>query len=319
MKMLDEREIIGIFQARIAGRKGFVPEDVEFFRIGGAGMAFNIDTLVEDTDIPPGFTPRGISRKSIVACASDFAAKGVRPKYGFVSVTLPGRPSKKYVGGLADGIAAASAEHKIRILGGDTNEGEELSLSVCMVGGADRIVRRGGAQNGDLVFATGPFGYAAAGLRIILGGARSSGRFGARARNSVYNPVCRLDFGVAIKSLMSSSMDSSDGLSATLNEMARQSGRQFAIHTIPEAGGIQEFATFNGTEPSGMVLDGGEEYEFVFTAPERHKKRILGAARRLGVPIIEIGRVVPGDGVEFGSDGDSFCIRDGGYRHFRGR
>ena len=88
MKKVDEKEIIRIFQAKF-GNKKFISEDVEFFRLGKSSLVFNIDSLVESTDIPPGFRLDKIARKSVVACVSDFAAKGIQPKFGFVSMIIP--------------------------------------------------------------------------------------------------------------------------------------------------------------------------------------------------------------------------------------
>ena len=53
MSRLNEKKIIEIFQSRL-GNKCFVPEDVEFFKIGKKYLITKVDTLVESTDVPPG-------------------------------------------------------------------------------------------------------------------------------------------------------------------------------------------------------------------------------------------------------------------------
>ncbi|MFB3113651.1 MAG: AIR synthase related protein, partial [Nitrosopumilaceae archaeon] len=84
MTKLNEQQIIKIFQNKLGKRK-FVPEDVEIFNFGKTNCIVNVDTLVESTDIPPRTKISDAARKSLVACVSDFAAKGVKPLFGTIS------------------------------------------------------------------------------------------------------------------------------------------------------------------------------------------------------------------------------------------
>jgi len=102
MKRLNEKDIIKIFQS-----KKFTPEDVEIFRIGSQMCASNIDTLVESTDIPPRSNFMDIARKSVVSSVSDFAAKGILPKFCMISVTIPKKISKKHIIELSTGFKKA--------------------------------------------------------------------------------------------------------------------------------------------------------------------------------------------------------------------
>ena len=77
------------------------------------------------------------ARKSIVACVSDFAAKGVKPEYGIISVNLP-KMSESKVKEIAKGFQKASKEFGIRIIGGDTNFGKEIVFNVCIFGKAKK-------------------------------------------------------------------------------------------------------------------------------------------------------------------------------------
>ena len=88
MNKLNEKKIIELFQNKL-GNTSFVPEDVESFKIGKKHFVVKVDTLVESTDIPPGMELEYAARKSIVSCVSDFAAKGVKPIFGIISLTIP--------------------------------------------------------------------------------------------------------------------------------------------------------------------------------------------------------------------------------------
>lgn len=310
MTKLDEKEIIKIFQ------KGFgriVSEDVETFSLGKKLGVIKTDTLVEGTDIPPKMKLYDAARKSIVACVSDFAAKGVQPSYCIISVSIPRRYSAKKIKEIADGFRDASKEFGFKILGGDTNEGEELVLSVSFFGITDGIVHRRGARIGDSIIVTGPFGNASAGLRHVMNGKKAEPKFANIIKNAVYHPMPRLGFGVSAGKYLSSAMDSSDGLSTTLVEMSVQSKKKFVINNLPMDPKLERFARQNRLDVIDLVFNGGEEYEIVATVPQKNLKKIRQIAKSRKITIIEIGRVEKGKGV-FLADKK---IESGGWLHFR--
>jgi len=270
MTILDETTIIKIFQKKLRVKK-FISEDVEVFKIGKTKIITKVDTFVQSTDMPSKMRMYDAARKSIIACISDFAAKGVKPQYGIISLNLPKMISRTKINEMAKGFRHASNEFGIRILGGDTNEGKEIVINVSIFGTTDKIVKRKGAKVGDIIFVTGPFGYTAAGLKILLGKKKGVEHFVKKAIKSVVNPSPKLDFGVKSKKYFTSSMDSSDGLSTTLNEMANQSKCKFMINNIPTGKDLLEFAKSCNIDSNDLVFHGGEEYEFVFTASKKHK------------------------------------------------
>ena len=100
MSKLNEKKIIELFQKKL-GNTNFISEDVEFFKIGKKYVVIKIDTLVESTDMPYGTKLEDAARKSIISCVSDFAAKGVKPNFGIVSLTIPKRYSNTKIENLA--------------------------------------------------------------------------------------------------------------------------------------------------------------------------------------------------------------------------
>ena len=319
MKELDEQAIIGLFQSKMGSSNDWVAEDVEVGRFGRTKIVAKTDTLVESTDIPPSMKLEEAARKSVVACVSDFAAKGVKPKYGIISVNLPASVSRSDITEIATGFKKACVEYGITILGGDTNQGQEIVFNVCIFGTADGIVTRRGAKKDDAIFVTGPFGYTAAGLDILLNNKKiAKTAFVKKAIRSVMRPKPQLGFGIKNKRYFSASMDSSDGLSTTLTEMAKQSKSKFVINDIPSKKDLEDFAQSQNIEPDKLVFHGGEEYEFVFTVPQRYKGIVKKNARASKTPIMEIGYVAAGKGVFMYKDKDGMIpLKDLGWRHFR--
>ena len=316
MTKLDESSIIKIFQNRL-GKKKFVSEDVEIFNLGKIKIVAKTDTLVESTDIPPKMKLSDAARKSIVACVSDFAAKGVKPKYGIISINLPKTISRSKINEIASGFRKACNDYDISILGGDTNEGKEIVFNVCIFGITDRIVTRKGSKNGDIVFVTGPFGYTSAGLNMLLGKKKGKESFTKKSIKSVINPKPKLDFGLKNKKYFSSSMDSSDGLSTTLNEMSKQSKNKFIINNIPSMKDLEDFVKSQKLNLNDLIFHGGEEYEFIFTTSPKHRNIIKKNAKFSKTPIIEIGHVTSGKGVFVKKQDNIVRLRDSGWKHFR--
>ena len=316
MSKLSEKKIIKLFQNRL-GNTNFVPEDVESFKIGKKRLVAKVDTLVESTDVPPGMKLEDVARKSIVSCVSDFAAKGVKPIFGIVSLTIPKRLSRSNIESLAKGFQRAAGEFKLKILGGDTNEGKELVINFSLFGISEKIVNRKGAKTNHVIITSGPFGYSGAGLSILLKNKNGSKKFKAKAKRAVFRPNCRLTFGLKNKNYFSSSMDSSDGLSTTLNEMSSQSKKKFVVTRMPSENDVFDFASSNGLNTNDLIFNSGEEYEIVATANTSNLTRIKKYAKKHRIKLYEIGYVTKGSGVFYKKDGKLIRIKDKGWQHLQ--
>ena len=312
MKKLSEKKII-----EIMNKKKFLSEDVEVFRLGNEQCAVCVDTLVESTDIPKGSKLLDMSRKSVVSSVSDFAAKGIIPKFCIISLTLPKTISKKQVQELSNGFSKACKEFRIQLLGGDTNQGTEISIHVVLFGNVKKYTKRKGAKIGDIICTTGPFGYTAAALDIILKKRKSSRTFSTKSKNLFFKPKPRLEFGHKSIRYTSSSIDSSDGLSSCLIELSNQSKKKFLITKIPTNNDVREFSEKNNTSLNRLVFDGGEEFELVFTVTPKNLKKIHALAKKNKISIFEIGQVSKGKGVFFDDGNNLFKIKDNGWQHFR--
>ena len=88
MKNPDEIGIIKTLQKRF-GRSGFLADDIEILKIGNSKFIVKSDMLVQSTDVPPKMKISETARKSLVACLSDFACKGVRPEFATISLAIP--------------------------------------------------------------------------------------------------------------------------------------------------------------------------------------------------------------------------------------
>ena len=312
MKKLNEKEIIRIFR-----QKKNLAEDVELFHLGKELCAANIDTLVESTDIPAKSDFVDIARKSVVSSVSDFAAKGIIPKFCIISVTIPKTFSKNQITKMATGFRKACNEFSLEFLGGDTNEGKEIVIHVVLFGKTGKIVPRSGARNGDIIITTGPFGYTSSALQILLKKKKSTKKFSNIAKTKFFHPIPRLKFGIACRNLLSSSIDSSDGLSSCLQELSASSKKRFVITKFPVKDDVKDFVSMNKLDLKDIILNGGEEFELVCTVPSKNLEKVKRNAKKLKVDLYEIGIVTRGKHVILKDSTGQSRIIDDGWLHFQ--
>ncbi|MDG6987895.1 MAG: thiamine-phosphate kinase [Nitrososphaerota archaeon] len=289
-----------------------IGDDVAVIPSRGGKVVLKADMLVEHTDVPPGMTYRQAARKAVAMCVSDFAAKGVKPDSFMVSLGLRKGVTQEEVDGLGLGFRDAERSWGVRLVGGDTNEAEELVIDCVLVGFGDRLVTREGAAPGDRLVVTGPFGLPPAGLKILSGGARADQGFAREAKRSVLEPAPNLRLGLELAPYLSSSMDSSDGLARSIHTLARESKVGFEVHELPFAAGVEGFARANGLDPERLALEGGEEYSIVGTVSSSELGRATRAAERAGGTLLAIGAVTASKGKVTKS---GKTIKDAGWTH----
>jgi thiamine-monophosphate kinase len=321
MKDLTEHEIIRILTNRFAGQPG-VPlgfdDDVSAIPFSPkTWIIVKTDMLVGSTDIPPGMTVQQAARKAVIATISDFAAKGVKPQALMVSIGLPAPAKKTTVQDIARGLGQAAREYKCKIIGGDTNQADDLVIDIVGVGLAKpkELVRRDGARPGDIVAATGPFGKSSAGLRILISREKKDlAKYPSLVR-AARRPEARLTQGITLAKShgTSSSIDSSDGLAWSLHQIAQSSKVGISLHTIPIAAEVETFAKEHRLSALELALYGGEEYELVVTIkPQRFNKlkRRIPSLKRIGV--VEKKRF----GVAAQIGGRQVIVEARGWEHF---
>src|SRR2546428_9853709 len=145
------------------------------------------------------------------------------------------------------------------MFGGNVKREKKLFTDGSSLGFSKKIITRSSAKINDIIITSGPFGYCSAGLKIFLNHLKADSKFTGKCRKYVNRPTPRLEFGLRIANYISSSMDSSDGLSITLNEMSRQSRKKFVITKLPTNPEVAGFAETNKNKLTDFVFCGGEK------------------------------------------------------------
>jgi thiamine-monophosphate kinase len=322
---LGEHEIIKLIQKRLTVMPDLpVPfgDDVSAAPLWGEGMAvLKTDMLVGSTDVPPGMSLFAAARKAVVMNISDFASKGILPTAIVVALGLPKElATEQAVTEIANGLNSGAREYGAYIIGGDTNQTQELIISISLFGTArSGLMLRSGARGSDILAVTGLFGKTAAGLRMLLSGGEASSSVRAALEDAVYNPKARLREGLALRGydFVTASMDSSDGLAWSVHELARKSKVGFIINKPPIAPEAQEFAQQNRLDPVELALYGGEEYELVLTVKPGKFAEAQAVVQTVGGCLIPIGHATFDRQVVLEIEGKRRRVEARGWEHFK--
>ena len=274
--------------------------DAELLPLGdGTLLAVTVDTVAEEIVSGLYREPFTAGRTAVVSSLADLAAVGADALGLLMSVTLPASDVERVQEQVALGIRDACAGADVHVLGGDTNEGPVLVVGCVAVGRlpAEGRLTRVGAAAGDRVYVSGPVGLGGALAAVTLLGAAGRG-VGERD----YRPVTRLVEGRALRGVATACMDTSDGLVATLDQLARLNDvairvtRPMAELLHPTAAGLRG-AT--GLPAFPFLASHHGEFELVFTVPESRVDELERRAAQIGWTPLEVGHAQGGQGLLF--------------------
>ena len=298
-------------------------DDASALSLGdGRALVINTDMLVWETDIPAGMTPFQAARKAVVMNVSDLGAKGVQPIAFMPNIGIPADYAVDDVVEMAKGFEAGAREYGAYVVGGDTNEAYDVIISGSALGITDEksiMKRAGGAKPGHILAVTGAFGLTSVGFTYLLGGIEPTAEVKEAALESIYMPNARVKEGIALAEtgVVTSCMDSSDGLSVSLYDLRRSTGLGFIVESPPVHPLVIGFAERNNLDPVSLAFNGGEEYELVFTYPSEEESRIKAALHGVGCELINIGVVSEGEDIVYRQDDKLIPIKPGGWDHFK--
>lgn len=294
---MDEREAL----ARIGAALPHAGDDAAVVN----GTVVTTDMLHERTDFPAGTTRYTAGWRAVGASLSDVAAMGADATAA-VAVYADERFDPEELTAFLDGARDVCEAVDAEYVGGDLDEHSEFTVATTAFGEVDDRagpVRRAGAEPGHALCVTGEWGRTAAALRLFE--AEETER-----ANDLFRFTPRVAAGRVLAGRASAMMDSSDGLARSLHQLAEASEAGFAVErdALPVHPAAEEVAA-DATERFELAAHFGEDFELVFTAPER----ALDAVReRSPTTITRIGTVEP---PETGVTADGEPLPDRGFTH----
>jgi thiamine-monophosphate kinase len=269
-----------------------IGDDAAVIGAGDESLLVSTDMLVEGIHFDLSYTPiHHLGYKAVAVNVSDIAAMNGRAEQITVSIALSNRFSLEAVDALYAGIKAACENYKVDLIGGDTSSsasGLVISITVLGRAGKEKITYRNGARVNDIICVTGDLGAAFAGLQVLE---REKEVFladpGMQPNLEKYEylvgrqlkPEARTDivFDLAEAGVVPTSMiDISDGLASELLHIGRNSGVGLRIYEdkVPIDHSTFETAIEFKLDPITCALNGGEDYELLFTINKGDQEKL---------------------------------------------
>ena len=296
-----------------------IGDDAAVIDIGEEYGLLTTDTLLEGVHFDLTFFPlKHLGYKSISTSVSDIAAMNGYPRQVTVNIAISNRFSVEAVDEFYAGVKAACKDFNVDLVGGDTSSSRSgLLISVSVFGKVkkDKVVYRNTAKLNDLLCVTGDLGGAYLGLQLLE---REKQVFLANPEmqpelegkdyviQRQLRPEARMDVIYELEEagvLPTSMIDLSDGLASDLLHICAQSGVGAVV--FEERLPIDEQTFLAATElnigPITAALNGGEDYELLFTVSQADYEKIKNNPK-----ISFIGYIADkGEGVSLHTKADS--------------
>jgi thiamine-monophosphate kinase len=243
------------------------------------------DLLLEGIHFNLVYTPlKHLGYKAVIRAVSDIYAMNGKPSQILIGIGISSRFLVEDVEKIYTGINLACKKYDVDLAGGDVSSSlTGLTISVTATGTVDRkhLVKRDGAQANDLICVTGDLGASYMGLQLL-----ERERIIYEKTKGVQPDLSRYEYliGRQLKPefpkeiiirlkegeiLPNSMIDISDGLSSELLHLCKDSvvGCKIYYEKIPIDQATISLAEEFNIDPSVPALNGGEDYELLFTVP----------------------------------------------------
>jgi len=295
----------------------------------GEQVLLTTDALIEGVHFDLAWQDwESLGWKSLAVNLSDIAAMGGRPALATFTLGLHGDVAIEDIQAFYRGAARLAEASAVLIAGGDiVRSPHGLSVGVTVVGEtrSGRYLGRSGAQPGDRIAVSGTLGAAAAGLRLVQRSEDDPRRRAATAAalvDALIEPQPRVELGELLLSRgASAAMDLSDGLLGDLPKILEASDVAATVHVsdLPIASSVRAFFPDSYQQ---LALQGGEDYELLFTASEKALEAIFGRANELEQVVTVIGEVTAATKTSpvltvIDESGATLELTGGAFDHFR--
>lgn len=282
-------------------------------------LLYTMDSLIAgvhfDLDFHP---PYLLGRKSVAVNVSDIAGMGGVPKFALLSISLPPSFARASQQDFMEGFFSMCEECGVTLIGGDTVSGEDLSITVTLIGEAKTsdICTRAGAKVGDEIWVSGYLGESSVGLSLLQSGRDDS--FPELVKRHL-DPIPQVALGevLAKTNLVTAMMDSSDGVATDLAHICRESGCGAVVHgaSLPISAMMKEATAVTGQDPLHQALCGGEDYGLLFTVRAGQGHRVKRLMSEEGHVVCCIGEMDAEQGVRLSHGSTMTDISFQGYEH----
>jgi thiamine-monophosphate kinase len=250
-------------------------------------LVISSDMLIETIHFLKNTNPSHLGWKSLAVNLSDIAAMGAKPKWATLSISLP-KINHVWLKKFSEGFFKCANQFGIDLVGGDTTKGP-LSISITIMGEIkkNQSLLRSGAKINDDIWVTGQLGLASMGLASLQGKLKLAPSLKVKCIKALEMPTPKVSLGYHLSRYTNSCIDISDGLIQDLNHILKASkvGATLLLNDIP----CEKF--IHTSKQYQFVLNGGDDYELLFTAPKKNRSYIKKIAKKTNTVVNIIGAI----------------------------
>lgn len=271
-----------------------IGDDAAIINIPKNDIVITTDMLVEGVHFDMVYTPlKHLGYKAVVVNVSDIYAMNAQPRQITISLAISSKYSVGAIEEIYEGALLAAERYGVDIIGGDTTSSlSGLVISITAIGEVDKdaAVRRDGAKENDLIVLSGDVGGAYIGLTLLQQekevwkvNPNSQPDFTGKdyVLERQLKPEARKDIVTLLKDLKvtpTSMIDVSDGVSSEIMHICKKSevGCNIYEEKLPIDPTIYHSARDFNIDPTMCALNGGEDYELLFTISQNDFDKIKG-------------------------------------------
>ncbi len=257
-------------------------------------VVVSTDSMLEGIDFDlTYFPPKHLGYKAVTKGISDVVAMNAVPEQITLALGISSKISVEFLDDFYAGVEFACKEAGVDLVGGDTSASlTGFIINITAVGRAKKseITYRSGAKEHDLICLTGNLGASYMGLRLLererrvlqgMGDAVSPQFEGYEYLLERYlKPRARYDMVASLRKegiVPTSMIDITDGLASEVLQICKASkcGARIYLERMPLAKQTNALAEEMNMDPVVAALNGGEDYELLFTVPLELRDKIM--------------------------------------------
>jgi len=292
---------------------------------GASALLVTTDTLIEGIHFTDQtLSPEALGWKALAVNVSDIAAMGGTPGTAFLSLGLKPETKVAFLDAFLAGFKGLSEKTGVVLAGGDTVESPCCAVVTVMLLGdcpKERVVYRSGAEVGDHIWVTGRLGDAAGGLFLLRDKGRPTPSEYASLILAHQKPMPPFELGrfLGEAGLAHAMIDVSDGVAKDLGHICEQSGVGALLQgsSVPMSNPLKKLADQGPHSALGWALQGGEDYELLFTASPADEPRILSLSAKVSDGgATRIGQIIEDSGIWLETPEGRNRLESSGFLHF---
>lgn len=297
-----------------------IGDDASILKLGNKKYAVSCDIQIENVHFSFKYSkPEEISYRAVIVAISDLLAMGARPEFFLNSLNIKKGTSSKIIDKIFYGFKKAARDFNLELIGGNVSSSKQFSLDLTVIGVVKKKYIPRGSSVGQNIYITDNLGTASAGLKILKNKKKYEGLNVKKIIQAYIKPelnIHKLNKLISTN-LIKSMIDVTDGLTIDLKRLIKYKDNSLGASIIWEKIPIERslYKFFNQKTIENLVMNGGDDYKFLFTVDEKDKKVFESKIKSKKIKVHNIGNTDNTGVIKLIKSGMVKKIDSGGFLH----